>query len=82
MERVNFDTARALMLLGIPQGKMGHGNQLKKRGKPFYVTAYKFNWIHKFIPELNIGHLHASDIMCYAPTKEEACRWLLSQIQE
>lgn len=82
MDRVDFETARALMLLGMPQGKTGYGNQLKKMGEPFYVTAYKFNCIHKLIPELNIGHIHISDIMCYAPTKKEACEWLLSQIQE
>ena len=82
MDRVDFETARALMLLGMPQGKTGYGNQLKKMGEPFYVTAYKFNCIHKLIPELNIGHIKLSDIMCYAPTKKEACEWLLSQIQE
>lgn len=80
-ERVDFDTARALMLLGMPQGKTGYGNQLKRMCEPFYITAYSRNWIHKYIPELNIGHIHISDVMCYAPTKKEACEWLLSQIQ-
>lgn len=80
-DRVDFDIARALMLLGMPQGKTGNGNQLKRIHEPFYITIYRYNWIHKYIPEVNIGHIRISDVICYAPTKKEACEWLLSQIQ-
>ena len=84
MARVDFETARALELLGMPQGwdMYGDGKSIKKLHQPFYVTIYCQNMIHKFIPDLNIGHIHAADAMCYAPTKEEACMWLLEQIKE
>lgn len=31
---------------------------------------------------LNKGHIHRHDVMCYAATKEEACKWLLNKIKE
>jgi hypothetical protein len=78
MERVDYETARALKLLGFPQDK----NNRPRLGEPHYVTIYKSNWIHKYVEEFTIGHLHCYDVMCYAPTKAEACEWLLNQIKK
>ena len=80
-DRVDYETARALKLLGMPQGRVnGKGKNIQRLKLPHYVTVYRQNMIHKYIPDLNIGHIHMADIMCYAPSKEEACKWLLSQI--
>lgn len=81
-ERVDYETARALMLLGMPQGLIINDKNIKRLGEPFYVTMYRENILHKYIPSLNIGHIHRHDVMCYAPTKEEACKWLLNKIKE
>ena len=81
-KRVDYETARALMLLGMPQGLVINENNIKRLGEPFYVTMYRENIIHKYIPSLNIGHIHRHDVMCYAATKEEACKWLLNKIKE
>ena len=79
--RVDFETARALKLLGMPQGFVINDKNIARLHQPHYVTIYSANMIHSYIPDLNIGHIHSADAMCYAPTKEEACRWLLSKIK-
>lgn len=80
-DRVDFETARALKLLGMPQGFVINAKNIAKLHEPHYVTIYSANMIHSYIPDLNIGHIHSADAMCYAPTKEEACNWLLSKIK-
>lgn len=80
-KRVDYETARALMLLGMPQGVVDD-NGIKQIGEPFYVTIYKTNTIHKYIPQLNLWYIKTHDAICYAATKEEACKWLLNQIKE
>lgn len=80
-DRVDFETARALKLLGMPQGFVINDKNIARLHEPHYVTIYSANMIHSYIPDLNIGHIHSADVMCYAPTKEEACRWLLSKIK-
>ena len=80
-DRVDFETARALKLLGMPQGFVINAKNIARLHEPHYVTIYSANMIHSYIPDLNIGHIHSADAMCYAPTKEEACHWLLSKIK-
>ena len=88
--RVDYDTARCLMLMGMPQGVVEElrslngekvkGTVIRKLGNPFYVTFYRINKIHVFVKELNIGHIHMADMMCYAPTVREALEFLKKQL--
>ena len=88
--RVDYDTARCLMLMGMPQfvveeaarlnDEKVKGNAIRKQGKPFYVTIYRSNKIHEFVKELNIGHIHMADNMCYAPTMREALEFVKNQL--
>ena len=78
--RVDYDTARCLMLMGMSQGQMlcwwkPTKVQLRRYGQPFYVTIYKTNTVRKLV-SLNKGHDRDADAMCYAPTKNEAWRWI------
>ena len=63
------------------QGFVINDKNIARLHQPHYVTIYSANMIHSYIPDLNIGHIHSADVMCYAPTKEEACHWLLSKIK-
>ena len=88
--RVDYDTARCLMLMGMPQGvveevRSSNGEKVKgtvicKQGNPFYVTSYRINKIHEFIKELSIGHIHMADKMCYAPTVRESLEFVKKQL--
>ena len=88
--RVDYDTARCLMLMGMPQfvveeaarlnDEKVKGNAIRKQGKPFYVTIYRSNKIHEFVKELSIGHIHMADKMCYAPTVREALEFVKTQL--
>ena len=88
--RVDYDTARCLMFMGMPQfvveeaarlnDEKVKGNAIRKQGKPFYVTIYRSNKIHEFVKELNIGHIHMADNMCYAPTMREALEFVKNQL--
>ena len=90
--RVDYDTARCLMLMGMPQGVVEEAARLndekakniaiRKQGKPFYVTIYRSNKIHEFVKELNIGHIHMADKMCYAPTVREALEFVKPQLED
>lgn len=79
--RVDFETARALKLLGMPQGFVINDKNIARLHQPHYVTTYSKNMIHSYIPDTNIGHIRSADVICYAPTKEEACQWLLTKIK-
>ena len=79
--RVDYDTARCLMLMGMPQGKAvltgvtSSGKdyyEYRKIGHPFYVTIYRMNLIHDYEDFLIHGHNFMADKMCYAPTVREA----------
>ena len=83
--RVDYDTARCLMLMGMPQGKAvlawvtssGENHyEYQKIGQPFYVTIYRMNLIHDYEESLNHGHIHVADKMCYAPTVREALEFV------
>lgn len=87
--RVDYDTARCLMLMGMPQGKAvfvgvtSFGKdyyKYQKIGQPFYVTIYRMNLIHDFEECLTHGHIHVADKMCYAPTVREALEFVKSQL--
>ena len=87
--RVDYDTARCLMLMGMPQGveevRSLNDDKVKdvvirKQGNPFYVTSYRINKIHEFVKELTIGHIHMADKMCYAPTVREALEFVKKQL--
>ena len=88
--RVDYDTARCLMLMGMPQGVVEEAARLndekvkniaiRKQDKPFYVTIYRSNKIHEFVKELNIGHIHMADNMCYAPTVRESLHFLKKKL--
>ena len=87
--RVDYDTARCLMLMGMPQGKAvlagvtssGENHyEYQKIGQPFYVTTYRMNLIHDYEESLNHGHIHVADKMCYAPTVCEALEFVKSQL--
>ena len=87
--RVDYDTARCLMLMGIPQGveevRSLNDDKVKdivirKQGNPFYVTSYRINKIHEFVKELTIGHIHMADKMCYAPTVRESLEFVKKQL--
>ena len=87
--RVDYDTARCLMLMGMPQGKAVLAGvtstskdyyEYQKIGQPFYVTIYKMNLIHDYEECLNHGHIHVADKMCYAPTVHEALEFVKSQL--
>ena len=88
--RVDYDTARCLMLMGMPQGKAvltgvtSSGKdyyEYQKIGQPFYVTIYKMNLIHDYEESLNHGHIHMADKMCYAPTVREALEFVKTQLE-
>ena len=88
--RVDYDTARCLMLMGMPQGKAVLGGvtssaenhyEYQKIGQPFYVTIYRMNLIHDFEESLNHGHIHVADKMCYAPTVREALEFVKTQLE-
>ena len=83
--RVDYDTARCLMLMGMPQGKAAIGGvtsssenhyEYQKIGQPFYVTIYRMNLIHGYEESLTHGHIHVADKMCYAPTVREALEFV------
>ena len=88
--RVDYDTARCLMLMGMPQGVVEEvrssngekvkGTVIRKQGKPFYVTSYRINKIHEFVKELSIGYIHMADKMCYAPTVRESLEFVKKQL--
>ena len=89
--RVDYDTARCLMLMGMPQGveevRSLNDDKVKdivirKQGNPFYVTSYRINKIHEFVKELSIGHIHMADKMCYAPTVYEALEFVKKQLMD
>ena len=88
--RVDYDTARCLMLMGMPQGKAvlagvtssGENHyEYQKIGQPFYVTIYRMNLIHDYEESLNHGHIHVADKMCYAPTMREALEFVKTQLE-
>ena len=88
--RVDYDTARCLMLMGMPQGKAvltgvtSSGKdyyEYQKIGQPFYVTIYSMNLIHDYEESLNHGHIHLADKMCYAPTMREAFEFVKTQLE-
>ena len=88
--RVDYDTARCLMLMGMPQGKAVLAGvtstgkdyyEYQKIGQPFYVTIYRMNLIHDYEESLNHGHIHVADKMCYAPTVREALEFVKTQLE-
>ena len=88
--RVDYDTARCLMLMGMSQGKAvlawvtssGENHyEYQKIGQPFYVTIYRMNLIHDYEESLTHGHIHVADKMCYAPTVREALEFVKSQLE-
>ena len=88
--RVDYDTARCLMLMGMAQGKAvltgvtSTGKdyyEYQKIGQPFYVTIYRMNLIHDYEESLNHGHIHVADKMCYAPTVREALEFVKTQLE-
>ena len=88
--RVDYDTARCLMLMGMPQGKAvlvgvtssGENHyEYQKIGQPFYVTIYSMNLIHDYEESLNHGHIHVADKMCYAPTVREALEFMKTYLE-
>ena len=87
--RVDYDTARCLMLMGMPHGKAvlawvtssGEKHyEYQKIGQPFYVTIYSMNLIHNYEESLTRGHIHMADKMCYAPSVREALEFVKSQL--
>ena len=89
--RVDYDTARCLMLMGMPQGKgvlagvtsSGENHyEYQKIGQPFYVTTYRMNLIHDYEESLNHGHIHMADKMCYAPTVREALEFVKTKLED
>ena len=88
--RVDYDTARCLMLMGMPQGKAVLGGvtssgenhyEYQKIGQPFYVTIYKMNLIHDYEESLTHGHIHVADKMCYAPTVRKALEFVKTRLE-
>ena len=88
--RVDYDTARCLMLMGMPQGKAVLAGvtstgkdyyEYQKIGQPFYVTIYRMNLIHDYEESLNHGHIHVADKMCYAPTVREALEFVKTKLE-
>ena len=88
--RVDYDTARCLMLMGMAQGKAvlawvtssGENHyEYQKIGQPFYVTIYRMNLIHDYEEFLNHGHIHMADKMCYAPTVREALEFVKTMLE-
>ena len=77
---IGFEIARVLCYLGMPQGRVlsewkKTKAQLHRYGEHFYVTIYKTNTLRKLV-SLNKGHDRDADAMCYAPTMDEALRWV------
>ena len=62
-KRIDYETARALMLLGMPQGLVLNENNIKRIGEPFYVTMYRENILHKYIPSLIKG-IYTGTMLC------------------
>lgn len=85
-DRVDYDTARALKLLGFPQYIIADPDKPKVRsvriGQPHYVTIYSSNMIHEYIESIHIGHIHGHDVMCYAPTYKEALEWMKNRLEK
>ena len=88
--RVDYDTARCLMLMGMSQGKAvlawvtssGENHyEYQKIGQPFYVTIYSMNLIHNYEESLTRGHIHVVDKMCYAPTVREALEFVKTMLE-
>lgn len=88
--RVDYDTARCLMLMGMPQGKAvltgvtSSGKdyyEYRKIGHPFYVTIYRMNLIHDYEDFLTHGHKFMADKMCYAPTVRETLEFVKTQLE-
>lgn len=88
--RVDYDTARCLMFMGMPQGKAVLAGvtsscenyyEYQKIGHPFYVTIYRMNLIHDYEDFLNHGHAFLADKMCYAPTVREALEFVKTQLE-
>ena len=88
--RVDYDTARCLMLMGMPQGNAvlcgvtSSGEdyyEYQKIGQPFYVTIYRMNLIHNYEESLTRGHIHMADKMCYAPTVREALEFVKTMLE-
>ena len=88
--RVDYDTARCLMLMGMPQGKAVLGGvtssaenhyEYQKIGQPFYVTTYRMNLIHDYEDFLTHGHKFMADKMCYAPTMREALEFVKTRLE-
>ena len=88
--RVDYDTARCLMLMGMSQGKAvlvgvissGENHyEYQKVGQPFYVTIYSMNLIHNYEESLTRGHIHMADKMCYAPTVREALEFVKTMLE-
>ena len=89
--RVDYDTARCLMLMGMPQGKAvlawvtssGENHyEFQKICLPFYVTIYRMNLIHNYEESLKRGHIHMADKMCYAPTVREALEFVKTKLED
>ena len=83
-DTISFDIARVLFYLGLPQGKvLGCGKPtkayLRRYGEHFYVTIYKTNTLRKLV-SLNKGHVRDADAMCYAPSMNDALRWVESML--
>ena len=87
--RVDYDTARCLMLMGMPQGKAVLAGvsstgkdyyEYQKIGQPFYLTIYRMNLIHDYEDFLTHGHVFLADKMCYAPTVREALEFVKTQL--
>ena len=79
-DTISFDIARVLFYLGLPQGQVlccGKPTKayLRRYGEHFYVTIYKTNTVRKLV-SLNKGHVRDVDAMCYAPSMNDALRWV------
>lgn len=79
-DEISFEIARVLCYLGMPQGRVlsewkKTKAQLQRYGEHFYVTIYKTNTVRKLV-NLNKGHDRDADAMCYAPTMNDALRWV------
>ena len=89
--RVDYDTARCIMLMGMPQGKAVLAGvtstgkdyyEYQKIGQPFYVTIYRMNLIHDYEDFLTHEHKFMADKkMCYAPTVREALEFVKTQLE-
>ena len=83
-DEIGFEVARVLCYLGMPQGRVlsewkPQKAQLQRYGERFYVTIYKTNTVRKLV-RLNKGHDRDADAMCYAPTMNDALRWVYAML--